>query len=454
MRLASSIAVMIAGTAFVIGQPLRRPPSAAVPSIKYRLGTEVLVSNNSAGGRLRCEPSAAVFKDTIIVAWNDSYGGSRGSQTGVAVGWAMSKDRGKTFSFGGYLPESQPNIVPSGADSWLAADAEGNFYLQVLSWQKQTHQIQLYYMDHDNLGKWRKMPDALISDIANGGASLDKPAMAIDGVGRIGIVFTSEKEGSAISFVQSTEKGQSWAKPIAVSAKSANLKTGASITMRGNQILVSWMEGVGSSLNQVWYAMSKDGGRSFIAPSMIYKLKGHLQPPKGYALGVGPAGFISNNTWLSKISDRSDAATFYLTCVEGDGKSSRILLFTLAPGASTWSQPTLIGASPSNVVRVFPSLATVGKKLGVLYYYQENAADTLTDVFLSIPVDGANSQNVKMNTVGSDWEKVPGDRQFAPIQRNFGDYITLASHGNTFVATWTDGRDGAPRIYSRTLEIE
>jgi hypothetical protein len=59
-----------------------------------------------------------------------------------------------------------------------------------------------------------------------------------------------------------------------------------------------------------------------------------------------------------------------------------------------------------------------------------------------------------MNIVSSDWTKVPGDKQFAPIQRNFGDYITLASYGNTFVAAWTDGRDDVPRIYARTLEIQ
>lgn len=449
------MALTVAITAFAIWhQPSAKPTSTTVDSIKYRLGSEVLVSNDTGGGVLRCEPSAAIFKDIIVVAWNDSYGGARGSQTGVAVGWAISKNRGRTFSFGGYLPESQPNFMPSGADSWLGADAAGNFYLQVLSWQKQTHHIQLYYMAQGDLGRWRKMPDALLSERAGGGASLDKPAMAVDGVGRIGIAYTSEQDGSAISFLLSTDKGQSWTKPVAVSAKSENLKTGASITMRGNQILVSWMEGGGLSLNQVWYAMSKDGGRSFTSPSMIYRLKDSLRPPKGYALGVGPAGFISNNTWLSNISRGRDITTFYLACTEGEGKGSRILLFTLAPGADTWSRPMQLGESAGALVRVFPSMTTAGEKLAILHYYRGDTADTLTDVYFSVLVGGGSFQHIKMNTISSDWAKVPGDKQFAPIQRNFGDYITLASHGNVFVATWTDGRDGLPRIYARTIEVE
>src|ERR1700682_5777237 len=93
---------------------------AGVHSQKFMLGPEVLVNSNQDGGDLRCEPSAAIFKDTVVVAWNDSYGGMHGSASGTAVGWAISKDRGKTVRFGGYLPLAQNDFVASGADSRLA----------------------------------------------------------------------------------------------------------------------------------------------------------------------------------------------------------------------------------------------------------------------------------------------------------------------------------------------
>ena len=422
-------------------------------NLNYSLGEEVLVSNNQDGGALRCEPSAAIFKDTVIVAWNDSYGGAHGSPTGVAVGWAISKDRGKTFKFGGYLPESQPAFLPSGADSWLAADAAGNFYLQVLSWQKSSHHIQLYYMDKSNLGKWRKMTDARTLDVSKG--YLDKPAMAVDRDKRIGIVYTEEKEGSPIiSFSLSSNRGQSWSKPFQVSASSKTQKTGASVSMRGNQIVVSWMEGGGLALNEVWYVMSKDGGRSFTAPSMIYRLKEPVQSPKGYALGVGPSAFISNNTWLTNAPAGNGNTTFYLTLAEGVGKGSRVLLFALTTDTNVWSKPVQIEAISSNPLSVFPSLSMAGKIPALLYYHRNDAANSEMDVYLSLLPKNKNFQNIKVNTVSTDWAKVSGDKQYAPIQRNFGDYITLASYNNVFVAAWTDGRQGVPRIYARVLEIK
>lgn len=65
------------------------PPLTIESPTKFLLGPEVLVSSNQDGGDLRCEPSAAIFKDTAVVAWNDSYGGLHGSLSGTAVGWAI-----------------------------------------------------------------------------------------------------------------------------------------------------------------------------------------------------------------------------------------------------------------------------------------------------------------------------------------------------------------------------
>jgi hypothetical protein len=55
------------------------PQFAYAHSQKFLLGPEVAVSANQDGSELRCEPSAAIFKDTVVVSWNDSYGGMHGS---------------------------------------------------------------------------------------------------------------------------------------------------------------------------------------------------------------------------------------------------------------------------------------------------------------------------------------------------------------------------------------
>src|SRR5690242_5911266 len=91
------------------------PQISGAHSPEFILGPEVLVSSNKDGGDLRCEPSAAIFNDTVVVAWNDTYGGMHGSPTGTAIGWAISKDRGKNFRFGGYLPLAHDDFVVSAA---------------------------------------------------------------------------------------------------------------------------------------------------------------------------------------------------------------------------------------------------------------------------------------------------------------------------------------------------
>lgn len=422
----------------------------------FQIGPEVLVSNNTDGGALRCEPSVAISKDAIVVAWNDSYGGVHGSNIGVAIGWAISKDQGKTFQFGGYLPKGQKKYPPSGADSWLMADGEGNFYLQLLRWHKEINEIQIYYMDHNHIGKWQRVTDALVSNRSKGESSLDKPAMFVDSTGRIGIVFTEmhRSQGNSISFLLSHNKGRSWSKPLQISPPEKKVKTGACISISGYLVVAAWIEGGAMNLDEVWCAISQDGGVSFSAPNMVYKLKESLKPPSGYSLGVGPAAYINNNVWLACRKNENGRSTFYLTCAEGARKGTRILLFSLESGAKAWSKPIRVGNSPDKAVKVFPSLAMDGSRPAVLYYDRRNNPHTsFTDVFLSVLVGELYFRDAKINTVSTDWTKAPGDRKYAPIQRNFGDYITLASHDHLLVATWTDARSGPSRIYARTIQV-
>ena len=188
---------------------------------------------------------------------------------------------------------------------------------------------------------------------------------------------------------------------------------------------------------------------------MIYKLKQTPPSPKGYAFSLGyPAQFL-NFAWLACGSDPSGRSICYLACAEGVGKGSRILLLTLPQGGKTWSQPAKVGDSPDQAIKVMPSVATVGSRPSLLYYDRRSEPDSpLTDVYLSILNNGGKFAEVKVSTVSTDWTKTPGDKQYAPIQRNFGDYITLASDGRLLAAAWTDGRSGAPRIYVRTIEVK
>jgi len=63
-------------------------------------------------------------------------------------------------------------------------------------------------------------------------------------------------------------------------------------------------------------------------------------------------------------------------------------------------------------------------------------------LFLRLVDDAGRQARVRLTDNPTDWMVVKGDMEFAPGQKNFGDYISLASDGARFVAAWTDGREG------------
>jgi hypothetical protein len=328
----------------------------------------------------------------------------------------------------------------------LAADGKGNFFLQVLSWET-PHEIQLYYMDHQNLGRWQRISNAVTGD------GLDKPAMSVDSEGRIAIAYNSDT--SSIHFTLSDDKGKNWSKPVKLSTPSTKVRLGASVAMSGKRVVVSWAEGSGTDLNEIWWTQSEDGGKSFASPNMLFKNRERLQSPKGYAMGYGYPSVIMNLPSLACGTSHSGSATFYLVCLEAVAKGSRVLLFTLTANEKIWSQPVQVGKSPDNAIKVMPFIAMAGSKPAVLYYDRRNNPDeSLTDVYLSLFKEGTKFEDIKLNTISTDWEKTLGDKEYAPVQRNFGDYITLTSNGKLMVAAWTDGRSGVPRVYVRTIEIQ
>ena len=431
------------------------PPLADAHSQKFILGPEVLVSSNQDGGDLRCEPSAAIFKDKVVVAWNDSYGGLHGSTTGTAVGWAISRDRGKTFRFGGYLPPAENDFVASAADSRLAVDAEGNFFLEILSWQAKSKHLQLYMMPRNAAAEWRKLPDLVVYEMSKGEEYVDKPAMGISG-NRVGIVYTEKRQasGATISFLLSNDRGKTWSKPIRLSAASSRVRSGSAVIINGNEIMVAWTESDASNAREIWFAGSKDGGKSFSVAAQAYQLKRPFTPPQAYRMAYGQMRDISNDTSLATVTNSSGGVTYYLSFVEGTEKGSDVLLMSYDAKSRKWSEPMRVPGVGASTVKIFSSMVPVGRSLALLFYERNDASNAMTDVYLSILTEQEHFETMKLNTESSDWAATKGDMKYAPIQRVFGDYITLATDGNSLVAAWTDGRQGVPRIYARVIETK
>ncbi len=386
------------------------------------LGSEVIVSDQPDGGDLRCEPSAAVSGDDVVVAWNDSYGGAHGSYTGMAVAWAISRDRGSTFRFGGYLGSSKVDPVLNGADSRIVAGGDGTFYLLNLRWAQGSNELQLYRM---NPAKDASFAFVSLADSSSGNPDIDKPAFAIQGKE----MCAAYTRGNAIAIVTSSDAGTTWSKPQIVSAETPGVRTNVGVALVGGKILVSWMEGKPTGTDQVWVAEPGTPARK------VLQLKKAAPSPKGYRIGPGDFVLTSCDVtvlpgWRLVFTDGNHIGTI----TSKDGKP--------------WSE--LIDVDGALKESWFASAAAAGPADGVLFYGREDPSNGLTDTYFGT-LDG--SPPVKVSSVTTDWTKTPGDAKHAMIQRNFGDYITLAGDPRGWIAAWTDGRTGHARIFARRIDL-
>jgi hypothetical protein len=384
------------------------------------LGSEVEVCSNSDGGALRVEPSVGIAGETILVAWNDSYGGKHGSSTGTSAAWALSKDGGKTFSFGGYLTRRGEQVC--GADTRIARSRSGKLFLAVLAWFDKEQEIRLYRLDGDKLTDRGQVA-------TNGGLGyLDKPDLAIDGE-RLFLAYTN----TDVIEVAHSADGTAWSRTI-VSSAAKSARSGSGIAVRGDRVVVGWFEGGGMDLDRCVAASSTDQGKTFTAPSAVFKRGGPIPTPAGFRMAPGPATVGMNDVRL-KFDDKG--VVWLATLDVAQGKPT-IVLFSSRDG-SAW---TPVDQRPAIEGAFFPDLAIVGGVPIVLSY---GVANGLTHCCL-LRAD----QRIQLSTAGTDWQKTAPDQASAPIQRNFGDYISLATQDDRFAAAWTDGRGGVPRIRVRT----
>jgi hypothetical protein len=422
------------------------------------LGKETIVSTSIEGGKLKCEPSAAMTDDAIIVTWNDSYGGMCGCGTvGTAVGWSISGDGGKSFEFGGYLPELRDHEASCAADSWLRVDEDGNFYVSILSVQADKHEIQMYLMPRGNLRQWKRLPNVAAVMLKNNGG-LDRPSMSLNRTGRIGVAYTyfPSTFSYLINFAVSPDRGNTWNRQITISDTTKKSRLCANVVFHGDTVWVVWLEGASYVLNELWWTMSLNGGQRFERPELLYRLR-HTNPPapKGYNMssGLGPVILIDPPS-LAVRATRQGKTTIDLVCAEATAQGSKILLFEFDRENNTWSTPDPVGQSPDSAYKIFPSISSNAGSRAVLYYDRRNDNGiSITDVYLTALRNDARI-DVKLNGASTVWETTAGDSLYAPVQRTFGDYITLTSYHDKYLATWTDGRNGKTAIYSRLITLK
>jgi hypothetical protein len=293
---------------------------------------------------------------------------------------------------------------------------------------------------------WTEMAPAAVADLTVGEEALDKPALTVSPDGRLTVVY---QRGRRIMLRRSPDGGRHWLPERLVSDSATARAHGPSVTSAGDRYVVCWYEQEApGSAEELWCNRSNDGHR-FGRPERLFRSERALPPPTGYRIAVGRFA-PGANAWVA-----ADPSTgrIYLAFAAGTAQASDILLWRLDRADTSWRGPDRVGHGPPAASKVFPTVAVAEGIPHVMYYDQRRDPGTgWTDVYLSSRT-GDGHHDIRLNDEPTDWTLMPPDAEHAPIQRNAGDYITLAADGPRLLAVWTDGRLGQPRIFARTVEV-
>lgn len=429
------------------------------------LGPEVVASVDRDGGSLRVEPSVILADSVVVTAWNDSRTGRDfGVRIGVGVAWSYSVDSGRTFRFGGYLPNPGAEGIssPAAADSWLVDDGAGTIYLQILHWPDEgDHQIRVYALSTGNPSRME------FRGIAAAGPRVDKPAMTAGPDGRLWIGYSDHNR---IFVVRSEDGGRSWSAPVLVSEDHSGMtRSGADVSVCGGRVVVAWVEekrqaeAAGGEDAEggggVWIAMTAADATDLAPPVPVHPMTSPLPVPPGYSLGLGQMSRIPNNAWLACRSGTERADRLLLAFAapvdhpDGVGSVAMRMSASTGTGALRWEGPDPVSVGVPGLYQAFPAIAPTPHGAAVAYYDWRHASEQAgTDVYLSLET-GRDTRDVRVTTASTRWPDLPGDPDHAVIQRNVGDYLALAADGHRLAVAWTDGRSGRSQVMVRIVEI-
>lgn len=288
-------------------------------------------------------------------------------------------------------------------DSTVRAGTHGMFYYSGLAFSRNSGPTGVFvatFQDQNNKGNGNPFNyiGANIIDTGTSGQFLDKPWIAVD-VPRSGTIgsanctingrtFTSgnayliyskfvgtpqqNNPHTQILFASSTNCGQSWSNPQKLSeGYQLNQGTVAAIDPRTGYLYVAWRQlNSGNQPDAILFTYSTDGGKTFakvqaaytFATGTAFDLNGSYTQFRTISLPT-MAVDGSGRVWLA-FSMRN----------QGLNGAARIMMMTLAPGASAWNGPfvadTTSGATYGH--QFLPSLAFSFGRLVLTFYDQRD----------------------------------------------------------------------------------
>jgi hypothetical protein len=305
-------------------------------------------ANNPAGdgvGETQSEVAICVFRDTVVIGWNDSRGFVAGNTVSSS---AYSTDGGATFTDLGNIPLAAAGDQAFG-DPGIDTDERGNWYYNQI-YTRTTVPAQQNIAVHRGVFTagvlaWGIPTQASIGTAATG--NLDKCLLACDRVtGNVYVSYTRFTATPQIEIVRSTTLGATWGAPIILDAgvtPTASKQAARPYCGPGGEVYVVWEKGANSifcpdgagnitSFNaQIGFTRSLDFGLTYSPVSIIGS-------PVTDFLAAGPGDLRERGNEFPDIAvDRSGG------CYNGN------LYVTWHDGAP-WSANTLAGPAKAELV--------------------------------------------------------------------------------------------------------
>ncbi|MFC2155520.1 sialidase family protein, partial [Acidobacteriota bacterium] len=249
----------------------------------------VNLSNNSG---ISQSPDITVDSaGNIIVAWVNTAPGS------LDIFFIRSTDNGSSWSAAANLSNNLGHsFTPD-----ITVDSAGNI---IVAWQDYTPgNADIFFIrSTDNGSSW-----STAVNISNDSLNSFDPAITVDSLGNINVVWSGYPSGSAeILFRRSTDNGSSWSAAANLSNTSANSYCPAIIVDSAGNINVVWQDYTTGN-NDIFFIRSTDNGSSWSAAANISKNPANSYGP---AMTIDSTGNI-NIVWYDYDNIPGNADIFF-----------------------------------------------------------------------------------------------------------------------------------------------
>jgi hypothetical protein len=476
-------------------------PSALVQATQF----PVNLAHSKYSGFTRSQTSSAWCGRSVVVAFNDTGAevATIASGRGISAdGYAVSGDRGTSFTYmGPPTTSSDPNTFMSG-DPVVACSSRESFYL-VSTWLDGTNNISGVSLSSSSDGGRTFSTPAAIAGKPSATHVIDQPWIAVDpnAHNRLYVVYTDldfsgslcgTVDGSpvpryAIEAISSSDGGVTWsALPVVVEEVCADTShtfafvNGAQVAVGpGGKVYVAWeafgldsdprqlesglVSGSALSSRALQLAESVDHGASFSTPLSVTAVNCagdcsdwqglfHSNEYPSLAISKGSKGkiYLAWNDGNRQVTDSLSPSGFY--------NYTDILLIQSTDGGATWSEPKRVnnnreGSDAPLTDQFEPALSTdANGRVAVCFYDRRNDPKNFRiDRYCASSQFGGPWSNTRI-TARNFPVLIGQDILVAPDY--MGDYDTLASdflnHQPGFLGAFATNLPGNPSVRINT----